>query len=42
MSDEFVQRYARLNAQTIPLDRDEHFATRMPIVRDQIVQIVRG
>src|SRR5207253_3028971 len=42
MSDEFVQWHARLNAQTIPLDRDEHFAARMPIVRDQIIQIVRG
>src|SRR5207248_6800870 len=33
----FAQRHASLNTQTIAFDRDEYFATSMPIVRDQII-----
>ena len=40
--DVFAQRHTRLNAQAVALDRDKGLAPGVSIVRDQIVQIIRG
>src|SRR4029077_3129983 len=42
MPDEFAQRHAGLNAQTIALDRDEGLAPGVSVFRNQIVQVVCG